>query len=331
MEEGQAEVQTAIQGEGWKEAAKLLEPLRSAPSNFVVTVRTLWLQHQRGETSLSSGAVFELGRLLNAHTVKAAYYYFSKAYRPEILTAKPVLDADDFLNGYTAFEHAALISLVITFRNLLKRSDREEWSYIQGPLYESLEVGAQVGSTIPKIGLGFGLLSRGFRYLAFAPFLWNSKNAFKEYRRYLKSKDLPFDHSWEQKTWGCTNAQIAALLLQRVGFSTKITHGFFLAVSDRLYSPLDPVFGEPFQMAETWVDSIMEHGKAPSIPQKPDYCLPADEADALIGKVKNSLDAGEVVEWLNKGKANINKQSTPEFFDAVPTPEPEPEPGPEIL
>jgi hypothetical protein len=320
---------------GWRAATELLEPFGPIAANFAETIRVLISHYEHGGTEMPLGAQNLVIRLLKNNTIKAAYYFVAKAYRPQLLEGKSPLTVRDLFTGFSAIEHAAILSFCYLFRNLSKRSDKDEWEYVQAPLYEALSVGSAIGQCVPEVGLAFGMLSRGLRYLAFAPFLVGNRRGFKEYRRHLKAKDLPFDLACEQRIWECNNIQIAAMLLMYMGFNRTAAMQFVAAVEKDPKVAPDELYGVRFRMSEAIMNSYMETGEIPE--QCPAWVgkklpLSAETRGNLLSSFKKALSEETRIEWLNKGSASINPDSTPEFFvkGGVPA-ETEAEPEPETL
>lgn len=304
---------------GWRAAMELLEPFGPVAANFAETVRVLISHYEHGGAEMPIGGQNLVIRLLKNNTIKAAYYFVAKAYRPQLLAGKNPLTVKDLFTGFSAIEHAAILSFCYLFRNLSKKSDKDEWEYVQAPLYEALSLGSAMGQSVPEVGLAFGMLSRGLRYLSFAPFLIGNRRGFKEYRRHLKAKDLPFDLAFEQKVWECNNIQVAAMLLTYMGFNRTAAMQFIAAADrDPKVTP-DELYGIRFRMAEAILDSYMEAGEIPE--QCPAWVgkkLPfsAETRGNLLTSFNRELSEDTRIEWLNKGSASINPDSTPEFFAA---------------
>ncbi len=302
---------------GWRAAVEIVEPYRRVPANFTEAIRFLVQNYEQGSPALPLSAQNHILRLLNNNTIKAVYYYITKYYRPEVFQGKTSLTIKDLLNAHSAMDHAGILTFAYLFRNLSKKTEPEEWAYVETPLAEALALGACVGSTIPEVGVGFGLLCRGLRYLAFAAFLRDNRRGFKDYRRHLKANDLAFDSAFEQKTWSCTSIQVAAMIMERMGFNRQMVMQFVAAAEHDVKVQPDELYGIRFRMAEALIEHYSETGEAlDNCPAWVGKKIPfsTDARGALLTKLNQVLTKIEQFDWIGKSSASINPDSSPEFF-----------------
>lgn len=302
---------------GWQAAEDLLRPFGAVAANFSEGIRLLMHHYERGSSTLPLSAENHIVRLLKNETIKATYYFVTKEYRPDVFVPGKLIDAREFFAAYSPFEHAVILAYCYLSRNLGRKTDRDDWAYVENPLYEALTIGGTIGINIPEIGLGFGLLSRGLRYLAFAPFLKENRRGFKDYRIYLKSKDLPFDIGYEERTWQTNNIQIAAIVLERMGFNHSMALEYVAAAGKNHQHTPSPLYGVPFSMAEALIDSYMETGE---IPEKmppwvgQEKSISAEVRGAIMNKLNRTMSGKQHVDWLSKDRSSITPDTTPELF-----------------
>jgi hypothetical protein len=302
---------------GWKVASDLFKPFGSTAANFAEAIRVLTTGFENSANPMSTGAQNHIIRLLKNTTMKATYFYFAKQFRPSAIENKEFISEKDLFNAFTPFEHAAIISLCYLFKTLSRKIDKEEWEYVQTPLYEALAIGASVGQHVSQVGVGIGLLSHGIRYLALAPLLRENRRAFKEYRQHLKAKDLAFDTTMEEKLWQCSSIQIAAILLEHMGFQRSFSLQYIAAATRDPSVKPDAIYGIPMRIAESLIDSYMEGNEVPtSLPAWVglNLDLPAEVRGNLVASLNKALADKNRIEWLNKGSSSIDPISTPELF-----------------
>ena len=303
---------------GWGNAHELLQPFGKVASNFTAATRTLISAHESGasRTADTAGASHVL-RLIQADSIKATYYYFSKQFKPALFEGKKVVTAQDFLGAYTPIDHAAILALCYLFKTISQKIEKEEWEFVQTPLYEALCAGGEAGNCINEIGLGLGLISRGIRYLAYAPFLYENRKEFKQYRRHLKSIDKPFDANFEQEVWRCSSVQIASILLESMGFPPKMVHQYVAAAERSRSVEPDKTYGIPLRLAECLVTAYMEGEEIPTVtPTWTGIALELDtEKRANLRSTLNKVFSDSLpIEWLNKTTANVTPEEMPELF-----------------
>ncbi|MFO0416554.1 MAG: hypothetical protein ACK5Y6_04635 [Pseudomonadota bacterium] len=302
---------------GWNSAAELIKPFGTVAANFAEAIRLLVAAHSAGTNPLPPSAETHIVRLIKNDTVKATYYYFTKQFRPNLLTGEPLLTERDIFRTYSAIDHAAILTFCYLFKTLGRRIEKEEWEYVQTPLYEALAIGGFIGQSVKEIGLGIGLLARGTRYLAFAAFMRENRKAFKEYRQHLKQSDLAFDTEFEQRMWQCSTSQIAALLLERMGYP-RVAGIQLLAAAERSKKiQADPIFGTPFRLAECLLDAYMEGHEIPT--STPTWVgkeidLPAEVRGTLLAALNKVFADKNRIDWLNKTGADLSPSLTPELF-----------------
>ena len=305
---------------GWQAADELLRPFGAVAANFSEAIRLLVHHYEAGSNRLPLSAENHIIRLLKNNTIKATYYFLSKEYRPAVLSPGKLIDAKEFFEAYTPFEHAVILAYCYLSRNLSRKTDKDDWAYVENPLYEALTTGGIIGQAVPEIGLGFGLLCRGLRYLAFAPFLRENRRGFKEYRIHLKSKDLAYDIPYEEQVFQTNNIQIAGIILERMGFNHSLALDYVAAATRNKDHTPSALYGVPFSMAEALIDSYMETGeileKIPAWTGK-ELTLSVEIRGEIMGKLNRAIAAKERIEWLSKGSSSISEEATPELFVGV--------------
>jgi hypothetical protein len=317
---------------GWQAAAALVRPLGKTASNFAQCISALVAHGEQEQIAGGSRAPLptpvrqHLDFLLRNATLKAAYYYAAKAYRPAVLTSRTPLSSAALIEGFSPLEHATLLALCYLFRTLSQRCDRDEWEHIQPPLYEELSAGGAVGECLPEVGLACGLLARGMPQLARAAFLLNNRRGFKEYRRHLRGNRLPVDYNFERTLWQCDSVQVAAVLLQAAAHSRTAALQLHAALHHDTKTPPDPVYGTPFRITAAVLEEYRMSGEV--LENFPAWVgqqggLTPDRRSAVAVRLTGKPASEAPIEWLGKSGTSINPSSTPELFAVAVPPQSE--------
>lgn len=142
-------------------------------------------------------------------------------------TAEPVGKSEPsfLLREFSADEMSAIIALGYLIPAVRKRCNAEEWQRIEPRFLEHVDVAHFVGEKISQIGSGVAIAFAGARYLGMGLFASADLKLFKEYRRLLDKMGVVFIPEEEDKRFGCTSAQVGAVLLQRMGYGERVPFG----------------------------------------------------------------------------------------------------------
>jgi len=170
---------------------------------------------------------------------------------------------------------------------------------------------------VSQVGLGLGLITRGLRYLAFAPLIRENRKVFKEYRQHLKTIDAPFDSDFEKKAWQCTTVQIAGLILEQMGYPGAMALQYVAAAERNRSVTPDPLYGTPFRLAECLSDAYMEGHEIPTTTPPwvgQEIAIPAEVRGNLLAALKRTIEDNNRVEWLDKMGIDLSPETSPEMF-----------------
>jgi hypothetical protein len=137
---------------GWHAAEELLRPFGAVAANFSEAIRLLVHHYEVGSSRLPLAAEHHVIRLLKNSTIKATYYFVTKEHRPQVLSPGKLIDAKEFFEAYTPIEHAVILAYCYLSRNLSRKTDKDDWAYVENPLYEALTIGGIIGQGVPEIG-----------------------------------------------------------------------------------------------------------------------------------------------------------------------------------
>ncbi len=313
--------------ESWDEARQLASAVGVVPSSFTSTVRGLMADQEKGQ--LSSSTRFLITRLLKGDSIRSPLYFASTIFLPEKLEERGAVNTKAFLGLYSPADLAALLSLMYLYRRLKRMCDQKEWEFLSLRMHYFMELGGYIGSSMPALSIGNGLLIGGLRDLGLGLLLTADKKTFIDYRRSLKETKSYFDYSKEMELFGCTSVQLGSVLVLTAGLGKAISEGFANAL---LYNE-DGMQGRgqgaerTFRRAEQWLMILLATGKVPSDFHDGKFYPNPEYKDRLSAHVGRIFSKEPEILWLEKGKEDISPETTPALFaDAPAAPEPAPTP-----
>jgi len=202
-------------------AARYVALLGSAPTSFTSVTRALIQAGSKGSAGLASHQRANVNRLIRGPAMQAPLYFAAKLLRQSEFSTLKTFEVSDVLSVYSPSELAALIGLIYFSKKAKAKADADEWGFLGKLIQDRAEIGFLLGNLEKNIGSDIGLLVSAFPAVGMVTFLSHDKGGFKEYRRHLKAKVLTMDCAFEFKKWGCTSVQIAALIVQSIGFGVS--------------------------------------------------------------------------------------------------------------
>lgn len=298
--------------ESWELARNYSGLLGSVPSPFATTIRMLLLDEKRSAGIMSPVSRFLIVRLLKGPSIKAAVYFSALTFHEERITTLPYVPAEALVALYRPLDLAVVTGMVYLYRRVRKICDKDEFVHINNALERSIEVGGHLGIAIPTIGFAHGLVSGGIQQLALGTFLHHDKKGYVEYRRHLKSKGFTYDESFELARWGCTSAQVGAVLLQALGFGVGLANAFGGQKASE--DAPDEKEAYIFKIAGLWCETLIKTGAPPNIVHKGEFYPAQESLKKLLDKVTVVRNQGSRHSWLSKGKKDVSRTATPQLY-----------------
>jgi hypothetical protein len=301
------------ESESWVRAQTRAEAFGVIPATFSVPIRTLIGDAER-DVRVGDASRFLLDRLLKSPSFRSPYYGAIRLNFPENLeTSSGYVNRRALIDACEPFTHAVITALIYAFRRTRSLCPEEELRFILPPLQESGQVGAYVGRCIQTVGFGRAVLLSVYRYLGLALLVRDASKEFKEYRRLLKDADRSFDSSYELSVWGCTSAQVGALVLQTFGFGVDTVDAIRRgSETERATFLRDDPKALAAHVAHRWIESFKFTGEPPEIPIGERAVMPIDlrppqpRVEQLTTRVRNIPELGEAIRWLELGKEDAD-------------------------
>ena len=308
--------------EAWQNARQYAALAGGIPSSFTSVTRALIADSTRNAGELSSGTEFIASRLLKGKSLLAPFYFMSEVAFPGEFEDRLYISHRDLMDLYKPFDLAAFIMLIYLNRRMATICPNDEWKFVVSQLQKQVDIGLQLGLSIPAIGVGNCLLACALETLSLGVFLLHDKKGFTEYRRKISSNPLSCDHTWELARWGCTSAHVGATFVQIFGLGVNTAYAFLLGTSAKDSIPeVNPEIQEDvyrFYIAKQGLKSLFVNKKVPNIAHRGEYYPEGGIVTSFLERVEeiHSISTNDNG-WLFKSRDAISPESTPMLFRAA--------------
>jgi hypothetical protein len=306
---------SGFSSESWEVANAFTDTLGRYPASVTSLVRFLFQDFDADPSTLSPDSRFMLVRFLKSRAVQAPYFYSMGFFRSDNLVPMDrAFVVDDFIEGFSAPEHALILGLLFSYRMALRSNNVEMIEEILPRLQYSANIGWLSGEALKHVGSFSGMLVGLYGWLGVLPFAKHDPEGFKFYLRHLRKEEASRpDVEFEHQRWGCTSTQVGILLLQRLGFGVSRLVPLMRATTTRAtLGGLEPA-EKRFRVAEVWVRYLVERRSSPSIPLPPAFYLSEADINFIVEKVTDKT-AKRNSEWLQATKDWVSPTSTPQLF-----------------
>lgn len=304
---------SGVQGksEAWNSALARVQLLDYIPSSFTVCVRQLMLNSQEQVAGKPAGldddVQFLLNRFLRSPSIMAHVFFLTASLQPDYIANHSLISANDFIRLYGAAEWASIVALIFLTHTIKKKCDAQEWGQLSKILQEGVDVGAILGRRVSGLGLANGLLIPGIRYLSLGLCLAPDLKKFQNYRRQLVKDRRGFDLALEQKLWGCTHAQITALLLLSMGFPSWHAMQLEAALAAPPKEKI-PQGINKLRILAYWSYALQTGANPPTIAGEDEFITSEVELDQVAMESKEVLAKGSPQSWLLKTAQDLTPE-----------------------
>ena len=292
--------------------ALLIGPIPQAFQGCIRSLRQNQAQNiAENHVGVDESSDFQLGRLLNSKTIKAAFYYAMLTYY-EDNAKKRYINPREIVAPFSPGALASLLTIIYLTR-FCRRIVTEGWDALARRIQESSDIGGIVGRTIPALGFDASLLIGPIRHIAFATVLQRYPKSYLECKRYLRKNGKPFDYNWEIKQFGCTLGQIASIILQAAGFGVNFSKAYFEATSSGFTLPLEDK-ANALRLLAVWTESMLVGCPIPRVEGEDNFTMEEEQMKSLISNAELIRENGSRFSWLNKTRDDISPERTPALY-----------------
>jgi hypothetical protein len=251
---------------------------------------------------LESSSVITLFR---SESFKTVIFHAAKALYGEGVGKKPMNGAD-LIQLFAPDELASVVAATHLHRLAGKKVAPKIWNDVVEEVNFQMQTGILVGTAVPAISRAVGLLMGAVRTIAFSLVASSEDTKFRGFRRELVRQDKLFDISGELATWGCHHLQVAALVVQSLGYGIGPATG--IAASEMPTADEGPVAFQ-WYAARRWIESMLEEEKAPEeFPGQSKFGLSDLATFAHLQSDVDSLYAQESsICWIMQRRGSLDK------------------------
>jgi hypothetical protein len=297
----------------WAEAKKQAAALGVIPSSFSVVVRALINDQVTFKAKIRASNKFQVARLLKGPSFKVMLYFATKSLRPLKLAGLSSWNVGSMMTAFEPLDLAALIASFVYYRKCKKLVPEHAWGNFNLPLCKEPQFGAAIGTAVPEIGAGLGLVISSFQHFARCSFALKHVDAYAKYSAQAKSGTAASILRLEQESFGCSASQVAVMLLSAAGFGTDIGNGLSIALDpSRPSATLKDEWAARMRHARIWVDTALQGLDQPSDKIAARF-FPNNEQHEWLKQYNKLVREGQIG-WLQRTKSDLTAKEAPELF-----------------
>ena len=305
--------------DSWQWARERLNEIGLFPASFTTCVRHLLDNQKKNDQESTNSKVldetsrFMVLRFMRSPTVKAHMYFLALTYFPQAIEGRSYVSVDHLLGLFSPVDIASVLSLIYLSHRVERRCNRKEWAIFSRSMQNVMDVAGFLALKVPGCRIGEALLVSGIRYLGLATCLPLDVRKFQTYRRALPPKKMTFDQREENLRWHCTHVQIAALLLQEMGFGVSYSEDFKSALALPLSRPLNERASR-LRLLTMWADAFSVGAQLPAIAGEDKFSASEDSLREVMSYASTISRSGSVQCWLLRGREDISRHLVPALY-----------------
>jgi len=288
----------------WEKAKAVAGLLGNPHRLFVQAVRDLRAIGDGGSRKkmLESSSIITLFR---SESFKTVVFFAARALYGESVGMTPI-NGGQLITLFHPEDLASVIAATHLHRVTSKKVPAKIWDDVADEVNIQMQTGIHVGTEVETIGRPIGLLMGAVRYIAFALVASTDEGSYRAFRRELVRQDKLFDTRGELAIWGCHHLQVAALIVQAMGYGIPPATGI------AAYTMPDVEAGELAQRwfaARRWIESMLEDERVPTEFTAESKFGLADLTK--VGRIQRQVDNLYTQEssicWINTKRGTLDK------------------------
>jgi hypothetical protein len=298
---------------GWNEAIEYSNVLGPISPVLPAIVRPLLADERNNQGQLSAITKYQVGRICCGANFKAMLYHFTRVAAPEYLSDRASVTVGDLIDLYKPLDISTLIASFSLSRIVRKRVPPELFALIRPHLAREAQIGALTGVAIPTLGLGRGILWGTLPHICHALMSAHDPSTYTRWRKSLSNSSIKERTVKEREMWGTSSAQVASMILVKVGFPTQLAQTLALA-SDYCggLATIQDAELRLTRIALLWFESLINGQEAPHEPI-PAAFFPFQNAQASVDATIRGFTSPDQ-SWIERTSADISTEKTPQLF-----------------
>lgn len=301
---------------GWSSAVEYTYRLGPICTALPALIRALLVDDRVCEGQLSAVTKYTVGRICSASNFKAMLYYSTEVIEPEHLRKNTSISVGQLIDLYTPADLAAIIVAFSLGRIIRKRIPADLLEAVRPHLAREAHIGLMAGLAVPQLGFAPGVLLGTLPHIGHALMSASDPSLYKRWKRSLKGASFDERTKRERELWGCSSAQVGAMILIKLGFPTPSAQAFAFASESTgpVKSIRDPETRN-VRIALLWLECLLNGQQAPKEVLPGDF-FPFEGIRAGIESAIKQLTAPEQ-SWMERSSSDVSPDKTPQLFTKV--------------
>ncbi len=298
----------------WKQAKEYSKRLGYVSSVLSANIRLLCWHDRPAMEAIMPLTKYQVGRMVRGPNFKSVLYYFTDLVARKEISSRSRLTVGEMLDLFKPTEIGAFLLTAALTRIARSIAPPELLREVRPHLAREAHIGALVGIAVPHLGLAPGILWGALPHVAHILMSMDDPILYRTWRRSAVVASTSEKSRREFEVWGCSSAQVCALLMANLGFSRQTACAFELAA--RYHGPLGYLKeGElqRFRAALLWLETLV-NGQVEPNESLPAHLYPFQETKAQAQTLLAEFTLHEPA-WIERSVRDISPERTPSLFD----------------
>jgi hypothetical protein len=277
-------------------------------------IRNLFADKRSSHGQLSAVTKYQVGRVCCSPNFKSVLYHFTCAVAPEHLKDRSSVTVGELIDLYPPSDLSALIGTFSLARLIRKRVPSELYERISPHLAREAHIGALTSVAVPNLGLSRGILCGTLPHISHALMSAQQPATYTSWRESLTNLSMQERTRREHEVWGCSAAQVASMLLVKLGFPAQTAYSLALASEHSSGIGTDQDTETHLtRIALLWFECLLTGQEAPHKVPSGNF-FPCKDIRVSIDKKIEELTSSNQ-SWIEKTSDDISAEKTPQLFN----------------